>query len=407
MLLLSGLDFSACSEQATEKNLPPEKEEVLHTSAEKLPVFPESGAASTDYLSSEVSTSDEDENIDPSSSSVISAADCFETSERDAKLVDSSKPQVDIEQDKPAHRPHGNPDLKTELHTTDTYHLEEPNTKSSGNEKPLKEPLFEKPPVADHIYQDTSLDCGSLAPLASIVASNDGAEIIENMIFDDVEKGKVYIRFFIPTDYQNKKAEFIGKKKVIVELDKIWDNEWSWGWSSKLSIEKFTSRSKLWVHLMERAYSLAFQTFQTTRNSLAEILPSDTYQSILGSKVQTQIGSDTQAGRPPFRVPAQSGKFTINSLFLNRLAVVSRSEHAYATGRDKSYSGIYNQHYYAVVSRVCVYENQRGIWLFNTLNRDNTWSGLLFNRKYSRSFFLSLEETSDIFTSIGVTDIKF
>jgi ribosomal protein S26 len=257
----------------------------------------------------------------------------------------------------------------------------------------LQKPIFLKPPSLSAIYQDSSLDCGFLSPLASVVSYADGPSIIEKSMFDDLTSGMVYVRFFVPRDFAGRYAGF---RKIMVKLDKVRDTGGSWRYA------KFTSRSKLWVHLMERAYAAAFGDFPVNKLD-AGISPRVTFEALLSpDRTHIQSGNDMNYSPNPKDAftRIRSARPQIQSRFLNRLSVFSRSAHAVKSGQRRADpEGLFSAHYYAQVSPVCTYGGKKGILLFNPLNRDNSVRGLFTEQKRSRIFFSPLESVADFFTS--------
>lgn len=288
------------------------------------------------------------------------------------------------------HFPQGRLNWKEQLQTGNVYLIDTPHPKHSRKVNKRK-PLFQVAPVADQIYQDTSLGCGFLAPLASVLSAEQGARVIEDMMFDDLA-GNVYASFYIPDTFKKGLKPLYPQEiqKVIVRLDKVRDRSGSYRHA------KFTSRSKLWVHLLERAYDRAFQAFPASMGESC-ISAKDTFQAFLGQSANVIYGTDvgyTEA--PSFSRTYDLGEVGVRNRFLNAIGVMSRSQ--YAPGGN---SKIYKSHYYSVVSEPCKYKGRDGVWIFNSLARESLPLGLghLISGEFSRIFFLPLEKGVETFTS--------
>ncbi|MBF0206212.1 MAG: hypothetical protein HQK53_04925 [Oligoflexia bacterium] len=265
-------------------------------------------------------------------------------------------------------------------------------------------PIFDKHPTVDDIVQDSSLDCGFLASLATVVERN-GYAAIEKIMYDDVSTGHVYVQFNHPTK----------GGVVIIKMRKERDTSGASLWSSR-----FTTGSKLWVHLLERAYE-AFQMNVLSGDSFPvrptvpfykptqTVFPTQVLSALVSKKVSPL--SDTggyntggyTGGFLVFNYPFPPSEKKLSCIFETEDAVlISRHGHGADTGTPLM--GMHRQHYFAVTSGVVTdSKQQKGIWIFNTLNRSNgSVIGTMLSflglsnlgwsyGDYSRKFFLPLK----------------
>lgn len=296
------------------------------------------------------------------------------------------------------HNPFGLLDYKSELQNPETVLVTAPYPKHAKKVR-VKKPLFQDPPTAHHVRQDSSLGCGFLAPLASILASQDGAKIIEERVYDDIETGFVYVLYQIPEEFRAKYPAHA--KSVLVKLHKVRDKDGSW------KHRKFTSLAKLFVHILERAFAEAFKAFPTSKDE-SDISPKTALQSILGVDTPIVFGTEFITESPTLSRPLPNGKKTLRSRFMNAVGVADRSDYAEALERPKHYPKIFNKHHYAIVSAPCKYQGKNGYWVMNTLGRENLLPrlpqlsavlGYLFSNESSKTFFVPDDKAAEIFTS--------
>lgn len=136
-----------------------------------------------------------------------------------------------------------------------------------------QEQLFPHEPQLEDIYQTSSLDCAFLAPLANLLDSR-GPDFIRNII-QEHEDGMVYVRLYNPRS----------KMYHIYKLKPVRDNS-----TDTFNLRyKFTSKSALWVHLLERAFAYHLIAVQGTEFPLSTsergIPVAFSFQSLLGDEL--------------------------------------------------------------------------------------------------------------------------
>ncbi len=257
--------------------------------------------------------------------------------------------------------------------------------------------LFMHEPLIEDIYQNRSLDCGFLAALSTVLATENGATFLEEKLKETTattvdQYRKVYVQLY-DSNLQPKLVELEKERDwsmVSKQDDKLYPYS-ATGWYYDL-----TSSAKLWVHLFERAYKRLYTPDNMIDSSTG--FPKKTVMRAVdgGDALSALTGLPTVSNHTTMQSPSEFIKHHDGNpmVFNINIAEVYFPQYQdYFIINNKSVA-----HYYAIVSKIVTINAKEGVWVYNTLQAN---AGLDYIRAYlwnddKKSFFFMPLENLNI-----------
>ena len=294
---------------------------------------------------------------------------------------------------------------------------------TSFNKVNQNKPLFKNHPLLSDIYQTSNMNCGFMAALATVLATEGGATYIEQLIKEDNTNNEgsdlrnVYVKMF-PEESDLAKVIKLDKERDWTQLntlkttDPVKDDSgyyrvYTKGYYSPLHRYELSSSAKLWVHMFERAFKALYTPPEEPTASVITGVRGIALHALTGKNVVSSDDMSISKGMLSSYYQSKNinYKYEDNPIDFIRdhdgspmIFSIKRKTDELETDKqntilDDKYSG----HFYAIISKITSVNGREGVWVFDSVQHNDGYSyaikDLIFHGLSSNPiFFVGLEE---------------